>query len=359
MFGNEEELIKSISRNIIIDIIGANHLHDTIISNCFDSIEGEHSGRVKVLSLLNTDALVYKDKNNSAKEPSLGLLNMNWMKKTLTIRPATIILIYDIRNKPEGITWKDYENSIYMDINKAKKMDNYPFVNIIVLIYSNVSSFSFDNVNEDKERGYAIRKLLDPKNLYYVNSTEGLKSISRKLSSYVIKISLSYYRTIKKNLKLKKNNTSDNKEKLIKYNIKLGIISLIKNKKITWKYLEEAYHILANVDPRNYNYSSYVRNSYFEIKSVADWLIYKIIGLRLLDNSNFNSIVTSFANHIQNFSKISVYEDKDPMSLIEYYWRILRYQYLIRLLEDYGKPEIISKIIILFPGYYYMVIFNV
>jgi hypothetical protein len=353
MFGSEEELLKPIPRAMVINLVGANHLHDTIISNCFELSEGPYVGRLKISSLLNTDSLEYKKKVEQV-EPTLGLLNMNWIRKTTTIRPATILLVYDIRSKAEGITWRDYETAIYQDIMKAKKSDNYPFVNVIVIIYSN-NSFNFDHVNEDRERNYSIKKILESKSLYYVTSNDGFKNMSRKFTDHVIKITVNYYKTAKKNLKIKKNNAGDNKEKLVKYNIKLGILALMKNKRRTWKYLEEGYFILANIDPKYFYYSSYVRNNYLEIKSVADWLIYKITGIKQLDGVNMSTIISIFANHIQNFSKINIFDSNEPMIIVEYFWRISRYQYLSKLIEEQYKIEHSLKNIKIFPGYYYMV----
>ena len=59
-------------------------------------------------------------------------------------------------------------------------MDNYQYMNIIVLVYCNNNHFSFDTVNEEKERNYNIKKILDSKNLFFINGLEGLKALSKK-----------------------------------------------------------------------------------------------------------------------------------------------------------------------------------
>lgn len=89
-------------------------------------------------------------------------------------------MVYDVRNKPDNISWKEVENSTFADISKAKTMDNYQYMNIIVLIYCNNSNFTFDSVNEEKERNYNIRKIIDPKNILFINGLEGLKALSKK-----------------------------------------------------------------------------------------------------------------------------------------------------------------------------------
>lgn len=366
MLANQDELNKPIQNNMIINIIGSNYLHESIVSNCLDINEGEYSGRVRIMSLLNTESLIVKTKNiNGREEQGYGLLNMDWVKKTISSRPATIILVYDLRNKPESISWKDFENSIYSDINKIKKMDNYPFVNILTLIFS-PPSFNFDNVNEDKDRVYAIKKILEPKNLHYIPGSDALKSIAKKLSSHIIKITVNYYRQIKKNLKIKKNNSNEIREKMIKYNIKLGIISCIKNKKRSSKYFEEAYNILSGLtlDLKNYYYSNNVRTSYLEVKQVADWLFFRIFYLKCNESNNFGWIVNIFNLHMQNFSKIEfllqnntnteLIQKFDKFFVIEYNWRIQRYSFIAKFLEDNCKLDFYYKSHLNFPGYYYM-----
>ena len=78
------------------------------------------------------------------------------------------------------MSWKEFENNIYLDIEKTKKMDNYNFMNILVIINTITTSFSFDNINDEKERSYNIKKILDSKNINYINGVEGLKSIGKK-----------------------------------------------------------------------------------------------------------------------------------------------------------------------------------
>ena len=145
-------------------------------------------------------------------------------------------MVNDVRNKLENFSWKEVENSYFSEISKVKTMDNYQYMNIIVLIYCNNNNFSFDTVNEDKERSYNIKKIVDPKNLFFINGIEGLKSSSKKYLYYIIfritKLiniqSKSFYKNLKVLMKKKRTSFYDDKEKLIKYNVKLGILSQIK-----------------------------------------------------------------------------------------------------------------------------------
>jgi hypothetical protein len=137
-------------------------------------------------------------------------------------------MVYDIRNKPEGVAWKEVESNIYAEISKAKTMDNYAYMNIITLIYCSSGNFNFDSVIEDKERAFAIKKAVDPKNIFYINGVDGLKSLSKKITKIVTLQSKNYYKNVKIAMKKKKSNFYDDKDKQIKYSVKLAILSQIK-----------------------------------------------------------------------------------------------------------------------------------
>jgi hypothetical protein len=377
MFGNQDEITNKQLYSMIINIVGCNYLHESIISTFIESIDQEYSNRVRVVSLLKSDQLM--NSNESNKEPGFGLLNMTWMRKTLNYRPATVIIVYDIRNKSDNISLKDYENSIFTEITKIKKSDNYPFTNIVLLIYNNNSSFIFDSYSEDKERPYNLKKVIDLKNIFYINGVDGLKTIAKKFSAYVMKITLNYYRAIKKNMKIKKNNTVDVKEKTIKYNIKLGVVSQIKNRKKNLKfikYYEEGYNMLQTIDFKNYFFGSNdVKWNYLEIKSVADWLLFKIINLKTPDlHNSIQSLINMFVFHMRNYSRIdllteengeiieknesiekSVLGSMERLVIVEYFWSTLRYEFFAKFLEENFKPDFYIKNYLNFPGYYYMV----
>ena len=353
MYCNQADLHKVIPRTMLINLIGSNYLHESITSICLDITEGEYTGRLRATSLLNVDQLFNK---NKAKTKS-GLLNLDWLRKTIYTRAATIILIYDTKSKPENMSWKDYENSIHLDISKVKKIDNYSFTNLVVLIYSNSNSFSFDIVNDDKERIYNIKKILDPKNLIYINGTEGLKNNSKKLQNHILKMTVNYYRTIKKNYKNKKaTSLNELKEKTIKYNIKLGVLSQLKNKKLNSKYFEEAYKLLNSIDAKNYAFGVYnnIRNNFFELKTVAEWLYVKIHQIKSAESKkNTNTLITLFNGHMQTYSSGNELINKtDKMNVVEYIWRILRYEYFAKFLEE-NVTDYHSHYLN-FPGYYRM-----
>ena len=68
-------------------------------------------------------------------------------------------------------------------------------------------------------------------------------------------------------------------------------VNTLKNKKRNWKYFEEAYSHLCTIEIKN---SPNLKNTYMEIKQVADWIYFKIFYLKLYDSNTINSIVSTF-----------------------------------------------------------------
>ena len=374
MFGIQDELTKPLATKMTINIIGSNYLNEALISTCLDITEGEYLDKFRVINFSTIDEMILTSKLPKEKADDnqiFGLLNLNWIKKTTLLKPGTFILAYDIKTKPESMSWREYENAIFIDISKCKKFEKSENMNIVVIIITNASSFNFDNVNDEKDKLYSIKKILDPKNLYYLNGLENLKNISKKLSQHLINITVNYYRQLKKKLKIKINDSKDFREYVIKSNIKLGILSQMKNKKKNFKYFENAYANLIDLSEKikNYSYGNDIKLNYFEIKSVGDWLYFKLLQIKLSENKHLLNLINSFNVHMQFFSKIDILllnqqDDKnhnnyDNFLVIEYYWRVIRYEGFAKLLEDNSnsfKDDFLVKNYLNFPGYYNMVI---
>ena len=406
MFGNQDELIKPLPTKMTINIVGNNHISEFLISNCLDISEGDYTEKIRAVTFSNIDDMILSTKINQGprgiidKENEIyGLLNLQWIKKISSTRPATIILTYDITLKSDNISWKEYENSIYIEIAKCKKLEKSEYVNVVVLIITNSSSFNFDSINDEKDKFYSIKKLLEPKNLFYINGIENMKNISKKLSLHFLNITISFYKQLKKKLKSKLEETKDYKEFIIKANIKLGILSMIKNKKKSCKYFETAYANLIDLSEKikNYIYGNDLKMNYFEIKSVADWLYYNILRIKLKDKKHILSFINNFNIHIQFFSKIdlllsNLQDNKlkyfnsssqnstldistsisnpnpnsvsnyqsDNFLVIEYYWKIIRLEGFAKLLEEnfsniQDKEDLATKNSLNFPGYFNIV----
>jgi len=386
MFGSQDELTKPLPNKMIINIIGNNYLNEALISTCLDITEGEYCEKFRVINFSNIDEMVSSTKTKKVKGDEdnqiYGLLNLNWIKKASLLRPGTIILVYDIKSKSENITWREFENSVFIDISKCKKIEKSEFLNIVVIVITNSSSFNFESVNDEKDKIYSIKKILDAKNLFYVNGLDNLKSNAKKLSAHLVNITVNYYRQLKKKQKIRLSENKDLREFMIKGNIKLGILSQMKNKKRNFKYFESAYANLIDLidNLKKYAYGNDLKMNYFEVKAVADWLYFKSLQIKLSENKPILSVINSFSIHMQFFSKVDlmlsskVQEGKEFFKeffvvdskgikinfylIVEYYWRIMRYEGFAKLLEEnIGnlKEDLLMKSNVNFPGYYSMV----
>lgn len=389
MFGSQDELTKPLPNKMTINIVGNNYLNEALISTCLDITEGDYCDKFRVINFSNIDEMISSTKMQKEKgaesDQIFGLLNLNWIKKASLLRPGTVVLVYDIKSKSENVSWREFENSIFIDISKCKKIEKSEFLNIVVIIITNSSSFNFDNVNDEKDKIYSIKKILDAKNLIYINGLENLKSNARKLSSHLINITVNHYRQLKKKQKVRLSEAKDFREFVIKSNIKLGILSQMKNKKRNFKYFESAYANLIDLaeNLKMYAYGNDLKMNYFELKAVADWLYFKSLQIKLSENKPLLSVLNSFSIHMQFFSKVDLLfgpsgdgksererdfvVDKhgkriDFYLIVEYYWKILRFEGFAKLLEDNIaglKEDLFSKNNVNFPGYYYMVSFLV
>lgn len=391
MFGSQDELTKPLPNKMIINIVGNNYLNEALISSCLDITEGEYCDKFRVINFSNIDEMISSMKTQKEKieenNQVYGLLNLNWIKKTSLLRPGTIILVYDIKSKSENITWREFENSIFIDISKCKKIEKTEFLNIVVIIITNSSSFTFDNVNDEKDKIYSIKKILEPKNLFYINGLDSLKAAAKKLSAHLVNITANYYRQLKKKQKIRLSEAKDYRELVIKGNIKLGILSHMKNKKRNFKYFESAYANLIDLieNLKKYAYGNDLKMNYFELKAVADWLYFKSLQIKLAENKPLLSIINSFSIHMQFSSKVDwllktngievnevfkdgkdyVYDSKgnkiDFFLIVEYYWRIIRFEGFAKLLDDNIaslKDDLLLKSNVNIPGYYSMVNLN-
>jgi len=384
MFGSQEELTKPLQTKMTINIVGNNYLNEALISTCLDITEGDYTDKIRVINFSNIDEMISSSKikiEKSDETQIFGLLNLNWIKRTSLLRPATIVLVYDVKAKSENISWREYENSIFIDINKCKKIEKNEFLNLVVFVITSSNSFTFESVNDEKDKIYSIKKVLEPKNLIYINGLESLKNNSKKLSTHLINITVHYYRQLKKKYKIALSEKKEFKEFVIKTNIKLGIISQMKNKKRNFKYFESALANLIDLSEnlKKYQYGIDLKMNYFEIKAVADWLYFKSLQIKLAENKSLISVVNSFSIHIQFFSRlellmgnnldqkefgflqnIKINKNFDLYLIVEYFWKIIRYEGFSKLLEENigsFKDDFFAKNNWNFPGYYNMVKF--
>ena len=358
MFLDYDDINEKISRNLVFTFYGCPELHNEIESSILDFRDYEYPNRTYLNKISKIDDMP----SHKPKETDKGILNIEWIQKTTITRPSVIVLIYDARNKNSDLSWSDFENIICTDIHKIRKSHCYSFMNILIFIMSPNSSFSLDSSIEDKDKLYSIKKQLESKYIYYFTGIESIRLSAKKLQNTLYKLSIGYYKQFKKNLKLKKGSYfTDEYMKLSKVNLQLAIVSFIKNKRLSTKYLEEVMNNLIKMDYRNMN-----KNEYIEMKSIATYVFRKICKLK----PNYEYLINLFQLYITTFVKKEFYsstpmDEEDPERIIreedksqiaEHLWLAYEYEFFGNLLKE--KEEKYNEVKIAFhygfSGYYYL-----
>lgn len=351
MFTQFEELDKPIPNNPIVTIIDPTR--DNIITNQIKSIDTSYDTRLTFIVINKVTELPLKEfKGNSFHEH--GLVNTKWIKTITTQRPAVILYYHFLPQNPNP---REEESKIINELKTIHSNNNN--ASIYLLVFTNGQGFSFE---EDKDKSTeSLKKYLSSKRIYI--SPEQLKGNElKKLRMSIVKDARDYYKTLKKSLRAKIEK-STRKELSIKYNIKLGILTILKTRKPTntrTKYFEEAYKLLSEIEIDKYFYTEVknLKKTYFEIKSAADWLYHKILKndrLRMTHELHFEK----FNQHMKIFSKFQYFEKLDTRTpgksdiyyLYEFYWKFMRYNYFVNWMnKETIKPEINEN----FPAFYLM-----
>lgn len=349
-----DDINLEISRSLVFSFYGCPELHSEISTTVLDFRETEHAGRVKAVFLNKIEDLPQV----KSKELDKGTFSLEWLSKTTHGRPSVITLIYDARTKQSNISWNDFESIICTDIHKIRKSDCYNFMSIFVFILAPNSSFTLDYATEDKDKPFSVKKQIDSKFIKYFVGTEAIKLEAKKLQGNMYKHSIAYYKQVKKNLKLKKGGFYlEESAKLVKINLQLAIVSFIKNRRISTKYLEEVmFHIL------KLDFNKLSKEHYLEAKAVATFTFRKLCKLKPQTDyliNLFNIYITYFTR--PEFYKQSIYAENDLESALktedksfiaEYLWLAYEHEFFASILKSRDQPAVPLSFQYGFPGYY-------
>lgn len=233
-------------------------------------------------------------------------------------------------------------------------------MNIIVVVFSE-TSFSFDSVTTEKERPYNIKKIIDPKNLFYIRSTDNLKSPAKTIGSLIIEQSCKFYRSIKLNYKNKRSvvNLYGN-DKLInqaKYSLKLALVSYVKCLKVetTKKYYKEVLVTIFNID-----YKLVEPVILLEHQQVAKWVFCRLFEFtdQSVVNFDFSKMINCHNKLMTKLNYIN-YEKTTEFDWIPFSenWRCLQLEQFINLLSFNSNHTFQISDMTNTPGYYLIVHF--
>ena len=379
MFENEEELKKPFQNKMHIAFLHPNPSKNDLTKKILEKVTPEFKDRLIFTNYTNSKD-IYKDLTKLSfsqenKTFKRGLINQNIINELYQRRPALIIYFHFV---PNGANKNLEEKKLYEDIAEIKKYDELVYIMLFIISKDTNNPYSF-NIDEDKP--YNLRKLI-LKELIFEFSDEVIWRIMdiNNIYNSVMHYTRLYYRVYKIKIKDKKMKSTAREEK-IECNIMLGVLSILKSKKLIYlknKYLEEAYDLITD---DKFNMEQYLfgdkslglKYNLSEIRSAADWLFYKRmlllknknpsenntkIGHSLTDlmgksqkNSNKNiyeenEIIEKYIFHIKTFTFIDTLikgNKDDNFILVEYYWLIQRYKDLNDLMEENVKINNYSR----------------
>ena len=356
MFGDESQNKLTITNTMKIAIVDNEGSNNELYTMIFDTISKEFVDKLKISYIYHINDL-YQNISQKLEEKFNGLVNRQWIEEISTIRPSVIILYYYIK---EGSTKEDEEIKLSKIIDDISLNDKYVYIYLFIIVPQQELDI-YQHLKDDEKSPNAIRKKLSKDFIYVFSSKEIWKTIElSKLCNNLIICSRNYYKQLKEDIKNKKNE-SMHSEEIIKYDIMLGILSTIKSKKeeiCVSKHLKEAYDIICS---KSFNHKRYlygkpetIKQNFYEIRSIADWLLFKIMKLNFkisensIENKRKQKIVVKkknldvqskidiFFNHIRIFSSFD-YGDKgegDPFYFYRYLWTYKRY---LNILEFFNN----------------------
>lgn len=332
MFGNQNEH-SSFPQNIPIVAVIDQEQEKTkeLIEKIQNGVSQIKSRPLKMMQYTSINELPKKDTKVIKPQKDAGIINLKWINTITTIRPSLILYIYYVNSSIDPL---EEEKKMYQEIEMIRSNDKY--VPIILRIISNVS-YNFDS--DDREKKYCLSRLIGKDNVKtYTSTTIMLKMLQyAQFSSSIVRQSREYYRTLKKNIKVLMNKVV-NKEQIAKYEIKLGILSLMKSKNQLCSYSKhfvEAYKILVSkeINVEKYFYGDEnVKLNFCQLKAAADWVFFKLIKISENNQTNKNKInenIQKFKNQLETFGNLQYYDKEkngkaDNFLLFEFYWRYLR-----------------------------------
>ena len=357
MFGDENQNNLTITNAMKIAIVDKDGSTNELYKMIFEKINKEFIDKLKI-SLIYDISDLYKNIADNGEEKTKGLLNTQWIEEISTIRPSVILLYHYIK---EGSNKEEEETKLSKIIEDISLKDKYVYIYLFIIVPPQEIDI-YQHLKDDEKSPNSLRKQLAKDFIYIFPSKEIWKTIElSKLCNSLIICSRNYYKQLKEDIRNKKNE-SMHAEEIIKYDIMMGILSTIKSKKeeaCVSKHLKEAYDIVCSksFDHKKYLYGKpgQTKQNFFEIRAIADWLLFKIMKLnfKITENSFANKkkqkIITKqknldvqskidiFFNHIRIFSSFD-YGDKekegDPYYFYRYFWTYKRY---INIVEFFQK----------------------
>ena len=378
MYDNEEELNNPLSRILHVTIINPIMTKIDISQKILEKTSYEYKDRLKFKTITNIKDL-YKPISNTIENTKKGLIDINWLKDIYE-KPSLILLYYHIEPNESNLEFE--QQKIYNMIQDIKKNDQNIFIFLFIIFKDNFNN-PYQFSSEDKSKKYNLRNILGKEFIFVFPDEEIWKYLEfSNFCSNIIYFCKQYFMKLKKILKEKEEKATRPEEK-IELNIKLGVLTTLKSKKIEPErsfYFDEAYNIILNnnFDIKNYFYGNKnptnTKLNFCEIRAVADWILFKTFRLTKklkISERKFNkssSVMTKISGsetehkidrlflHIKRFIDNKFYDvqKEDCFAFIEYFWLFNRYDKLGLFIKENLKELTTNKDKVLFLGVVYL-----
>ena len=384
MYENEEDLNIPLSRIFHVTIINPLTPKIDISKKILEKTSYEYKDRLKFNFLTNINGLYKSKSENSSPSSKKGIIDTNWLKDIFE-KPCLIIFYYHIEQNCQNLELE--EQKMYNMLQEIKKNDSIIFI-FLFIIYKD---YKEDPENpcrfliEDKNIKYNLRNLLGKESIFIFPDEEIWKYFEfQNFCLNIIFYSRQYYSKLKMRIKEKQVKVIRPEEK-IELNIKLGVLSTIKSKKIEperSKYFEEAYNIIfnKNFDIKNYFYGNKSppnkKLNFCEIRAVADWVFFKTLRLTKkikinmtekkrskssslmmkISGSETEHNIDRFLIHIKRFIDNKYFDTnkEDCFAFVEFYWLFQRYNKLGLFIKENLKELSTNKDKVLLLGIVYL-----
>ena len=342
----------------VVSIIGSTHLHESIIGSIssysqeekldFESLEFSHEFEVR------REARV-------ERQSSEGFLKLGWTTKRKKFIPAVALLVFDwsgarFDSPPvSSPDWKSKERTIFSYVRKFREEFRNRFVKIAVLVY-----ISHNEEATVEERTNSVKKAtdLESKAIFVVKSRidDSPQSLP-KLKKYLWDSALAHYRDeierIKKlKSKVQKELMGNTKTIEVRLDFKQGYLNELRQEKDSaLNCYKKAYSALVKTSPVNLAH-------YEEIRTVADWTIYRIWCIHLSAPylvTKLKEAVTLFKSHIAKYRNL---KHKDVLLFERWKWLTDQFVRFGRLLENVPRNAYEVNNLWSHPGFYYMTASN-
>ena len=389
MFGSEEEYKIPLTNSMRVAIVSHNIQNIELATKIQEKVLIGYKKKLQFTHVDNINDL-FKFRELNKEETINGLIDKRWISNVINFVPSVIILNFQI----QSIESKESdEKTIYQFSEEIKKYTKNCAIFLIIICKDyqenqNQYNFNFD----DKLKPYYLKNYIS-KDCFYIFQDEQIWKYNgfADICNKILNSGRQFYRINKQSFKERRTQSKSREEK-IEYDIKLGIISIIKTQKDNInesKYLEEAYELLCdkNFDLSMYKYGTQpvnIINNLYELRAVGDWLFFKTNNLKITQrnsisfkNNKANVPVNNRANsiyskinieeqikkcerHISCFGNYKYYEkgEKDYFHFVEYFWRIQRYTSITDFIEEnfsnikFSKKKLIKYGNILFKEAY-------